>query len=189
MAADNPQKYNHKRTRALQVLSVIPACLWGSLIFGFSSQNAQESSGLSQKVTAALIEGANDAFSAGWSKAQILYYESFWEFWVRKAAHFTEYLIFGLLLVLPLYLCGLVGKRLVLTALLIAACYATSDELHQFLSPGRSPGVRDVCIDTCGALIGILLARAIYRRGRSSLFRGLVSFRANVLKARRDKAA
>lgn len=171
------------------MLSVIPACLWGSLIFGFSSQNAQESSGLSQKVTAALIEGANDAFSAGWSKAQILYYESFWEFWVRKAAHFTEYLIFGLLLVLPLYLCGLVGKRLVLTALLIAACYATSDELHQFLSPGRSPGVRDVCIDTCGALIGILLARAIYRRGRSSLFRGLVSFRANVLKARRDKAA
>ena len=169
---------------ALQVLSFLPAACMGSLIFGFSSQNAGESSGLSEQVTAALVEGANNTFQAGWTRAQIQYYEDIWEFWVRKAAHFSEYLLFGALLCLPLYVCGLTGRQLVLAAIAISACYATSDELHQFLSPGRSPGLRDVVIDTCGAAVGILLTRSLYRKGRNGPFRGLRRFRRRVLEGR-----
>lgn len=174
----------HKKELLLQVLSFLPAACMGTLIFGFSSQNAEESSGLSEQVTSALVEGVNTTFHAGWTSAQILYYEDIWEFWVRKAAHFSEYLLFGVLLCLPLYVCGLTGRQLVLSAIAISACYAATDELHQFLSPGRSPGLRDVAIDTCGAAVGILLTRAFYRRGRNGPFRGLRRFRRSVLNAR-----
>ena len=35
--------------------------------------------------------------------------------------------------------------------------YAASDELHQKFVDGRSAEIRDVCIDTCGVILGILL--------------------------------
>ena len=36
--------------------------------------------------------------------------------------------------------------------------YAASDEFHQMFTGGRSPQVRDVCIDSSGAAVGCLLA-------------------------------
>lgn len=79
-------------------------------------------------------------------------------FAVRKAAHFTEYCFLALLL-----------WRLVhfdpafaacrswdfLAALLLAALYAASDELHQGFVPGRDSSLRDVLLDTCGAGFGL----------------------------------
>ena len=41
-------------------------------------------------------------------------------------------------------------------AVLISACYAATDEFHQLFVPGRSGEVRDVLVDTAGAVIGIL---------------------------------
>ena len=42
-------------------------------------------------------------------------------------------------------------------SLLISMLYACPDEFHQHFVPGRSCEVRDVLIDTAGALIGILV--------------------------------
>ena len=45
--------------------------------------------------------------------------------------------------------------------------YAILDEFHQSFSPGRTPKITDVYIDTLGIIIGILLvifARKIYRK-------------------------
>ena len=42
-------------------------------------------------------------------------------------------------------------------SLLISMLYACTDEFHQHFVPGRSCEVRDVLIDTAGALIGILV--------------------------------
>ena len=55
-------------------------------------------------------------------------------------------------------------KRLCLTAWLIAAAYAVTDEIHQLFVPGRSCEFRDICIDAVGVLAGVLLMRAIERR-------------------------
>ena len=54
-------------------------------------------------------------------------------------------------------------KTLFLTSWMICIAYAASDELHQFFSPGRSPQIRDVVIDSFGALAGILLGLLLIR--------------------------
>ena len=72
---------------------------------------------------------------------------------LRKFAHFVEFGALGLLLG---WLFGMLGKRPVwpFTLGVAAACL---DETIQFFVPGRSPGVPDVCIDSCGAAFGMLL--------------------------------
>ena len=42
-------------------------------------------------------------------------------------------------------------------AILLGMLYAISDEIHQGFSPGRSPRIADVYIDTLGVILGTLL--------------------------------
>ena len=80
-------------------------------------------------------------------------------FVVRKAAHFTEYLILG---------CALVpvmrehGKKAIL-AWVIGSAYAVTDEIHQYFVSERSCEIRDMCIDSCGVLVGVLIGLLIIR--------------------------
>ena len=80
-------------------------------------------------------------------------------FVVRKAAHFTEYLILG---------CALVpvmrehGKKAIL-AWLIGSAYAVTDEIHQYFVSERSCEIQDMCIDSCGVLVGVLIVLLIIR--------------------------
>ena len=39
----------------------------------------------------------------------------------------------------------------------LTVIYAVSDEIHQAFVPGRSAQLSDVCIDACGAAIGLSL--------------------------------
>lgn len=50
-------------------------------------------------------------------------------------------------------------RNLIIPALSWAFCilYAASDEFHQLFVPGRAGLITDVCIDSAGALLGILL--------------------------------
>ena len=43
-------------------------------------------------------------------------------------------------------------------AWLIGTAYAVTDEFHQSFVPGRSCELRDVVIDSCGVLTGVLAA-------------------------------
>lgn len=72
---------------------------------------------------------------------------------LRKLAHFTEFAALGLLL------CWLLGmlQKSPLAAFSLAAAAACIDETIQIFVPGRGPGIKDVCIDSCGAAAGILL--------------------------------
>lgn len=77
---------------------------------------------------------------------------------LRKVAHFTEFTVLGLLL---RWLFALLRKqyRYVLPLGMAAACV---DETIQFFVPGRSPGLLDVGIDTCGILTGMFLLQIGY---------------------------
>ena len=58
-------------------------------------------------------------------------------------------------------------KRRILITVVIGIIYATLDEFHQSFSPGRTPKITDIYIDTLGVILGILLvltAREIYNR-------------------------
>lgn len=71
----------------------------------------------------------------------------------RKAAHFTEYAILGLLWVWNL------GRAAIPLAWGLTTAYAISDEFHQIFVKNRGPSVFDVGIDSLGALTALLVFR------------------------------
>ena len=83
------------------------------------------------------------------------------DFLVKTSAHFLEYTMLGLILMLT--------ARTFLTshqktaALLTGAVYAALDEFHQYFVPGRACQVRDVLIDYSGIVTGILTALLLMR--------------------------
>lgn len=72
---------------------------------------------------------------------------------LRKAAHFTEFTLLGMVLA---WLFGMLRRKKV-WPLLCGVAAACADETIQRFVPGRGPGIRDVCIDSCGVLAGIFL--------------------------------
>ena len=80
---------------------------------------------------------------------------------VRKLAHMTEY---GILCLLACaFVHGYSGNWKVcgISAVAVAALYAATDEIHQLFVPGRAGRFSDVCIDTLGAVIWLLLFTAL----------------------------
>ncbi len=76
---------------------------------------------------------------------------------VRKTAHFSIYGLLGIFTICFAY--TLETKKnysSILLALAFCFFYAISDEFHQTFIAGRSGEVRDVLLDTAGALVGIL---------------------------------
>ena len=78
---------------------------------------------------------------------------------LRKVAHFAEFTTLGFLLA---WLFALLRRRIWM-ALPFGMAAACLDEMIQMFVPGRGPGIRDVAIDTCGVLAGILLLRIGYK--------------------------
>jgi VanZ family protein len=88
---------------------------------------------------------------------------------VRKCAHFVEYGVLAVLLWRALWKPARRDPRPwswrpAGLAILIVAAYAASDEIHQTFVPSRQGSVRDVVLDTSGALAGMLATAALYRR-------------------------
>ena len=75
-------------------------------------------------------------------------------FIVRKGAHFSEYAMLGFLGYLWLHRVKAGG----LIAFGAAALYAVTDEIHQSFIPGRSCELRDMLVDSSGALCGVIAA-------------------------------
>ena len=154
--------------RVLFVLSLVIA----ALIFFFSSQEGEESSGMSQGITRFLLQIFVPDYEVFSSQKQAAYIRSF-TFFVRKGAHFTEFGVLAFVLLHYLRL-RLAGGSLPLSGLLawaVATLYAGTDEWHQMFVSGRDASLRDVCVDSAGALTGVLLAVALQmackRRKRS----------------------
>lgn len=90
-------------------------------------------------------------------------------FIVRKGAHFTEYMILGGFLVPAVKEWMAVDTTPVpvvrerITAWLAGTLYAMTDEIHQSFVPGRSCELRDMGIDSCGVLAGVLVVSFLMR--------------------------
>ena len=83
---------------------------------------------------------------------------------MRKIAHFTEFACLG---VCFRWFWGmLVTKRLRPFLYVLAGAFFTAciDETIQVFVPDRGPGIKDVALDTLGALVGILILTWIHRR-------------------------
>ena len=77
---------------------------------------------------------------------------------VRKAAHFVMFLGLGILTLCTLgSYNGALRWRLYAAAWLFCVLCAIGDEFHQLFVPGRGAQFSDVCLDSVGALTGIVL--------------------------------
>jgi VanZ family protein len=86
-----------------------------------------------------------------------------WDTLVKKGGHMTGY---ALLALAYWYALGWDKKRWWLP-ILLAACYAATDEVHQAFTPGRHPSPVDVLVfDSGGAAIGVALAARFRSRER-----------------------
>ena len=139
--------------RYIKLLLVI---IWMIIIFMFSNQKAVESDKLSNGLilkTVRIIEKINHK---KYSDEEIL--NKFVKP-VRKLAHFTIYLILGILVYI--FIDDLNLKNIILISLMICLIYSISDEIHQLFIEGRTGKITDVLIDTCGSFIGIVIVNKI----------------------------
>ena len=140
--------------------SYIAVVLWMGLIFFFSSEPADDSKELSTGVTEVILSVVEAV-----SPDSDLFMENLHHF-VRKNAHFFIYFVLGMLVRRALRLSEIRGKKGNVLALAICIVYAISDELHQLFVPGRGAQVKDVVIDSTGALVGIIIYSSIRWIGR-----------------------
>jgi VanZ family protein len=114
----------------LEILQAyLPAILWASIIFAFSSQSVLP--GLGQTVL---------------------------DFIFKKSAHVLVYLILYLFLFSATKKTISKENRnlVIFLPIFLTLVYAVSDEFHQSLVPGRFSAARDVGFDMIGVLIGFL---------------------------------
>lgn len=80
---------------------------------------------------------------------------------VRKAAHFSVYLLMSIFIYAEIVFWT--KKYLLSIAATVGICIilAAMDEFHQSMVPGRTPLVKDVIIDCCGAFLGAFICFSV----------------------------
>ena len=144
-----------RRQTFFQILTGILLLLWMVMIFAFSAQEGGSSSALSGGLTERVLRAVWPGFSQ-WDISQQQAVIASLQTLVRKTAHFLVYAGLG---VLSMTFFSRFQLRPVIrfgSAWVLCVAYAVSDEWHQWYVPGRSAEVRDVLLDSLGALCGVL---------------------------------
>lgn len=145
----------------IKLLSFVPALIIMYIIFSFSAQDGAASSMQSYKVTKKIVSTADRMLDLELTEQQTNRCIRKIHYYIRKLAHFTEYFLLAVSVSVPLYVYGIRGIWLVITAGILCSGFAALDEFHQLFVQGRGASVRDVIIDSCGALVGIFIVRII----------------------------
>ena len=142
-----------------KVFKLMLLILWMILIFCFSNQRADDSSKLSDGVIVKVASIFVKDNLTDNKKDELI---DKYTFIIRKTAHFSVYLILGILSINLLSSFNI--KRIIVLSSLFCFIYACTDEFHQLFIAGRAGQIRDVCIDSTGALIMLLIIYFILKR-------------------------
>ena len=137
-----------------KAIKLVMILIWMGLIFMFSNDNATISTKKSDGVIISSAQFFMRRQLNDKEKEQII---NILVVPVRKCAHFTLYLILGLLVFGFLKEFGISWYKVLLITIGICFLYSCSDEVHQLFVPGRSCEIFDVFIDTMGSFVGSLL--------------------------------
>jgi VanZ family protein len=130
-----------------------PMLVWMGVVFCLSSDFASE--GHTGRFIVPLLRWLDPTISPmGIARAHLV---------IRKMGHVTEYAVLALLVLRAVRILWSVPPArwswpIAALTLAVSAVYGATDEIHQFFVPSRGPSIHDVVIDTCGALLGVLLA-------------------------------
>ena len=136
------------------VTSLILAVVWMCVIFGFSANNAEESTVQSNAVTEMIIRIFNPDFDnlTDAEKEEMI---EMYDGRVRKLAHFCAYALLGFLLSISSCNVPFSIKVPYLWPFVVCFVFAMTDEYHQTFVDGRAGRFSDVIIDSSGAICGI----------------------------------
>ena len=143
--------------RIKRTIAGILALLWMCVIFAFSAQVKEESGAVSEAFSYQIVSSAGTFFHLHLDEEELHRIAASIEGFVRKAAHMTEYAILSVLIYIWLGTWQFAAGKRRLMAILLAALYAASDEIHQLFVPGRAGMLRDVLIDSAGAFLGVFI--------------------------------
>ena len=137
---------------------------WMAVIFYFSAQTGGKSSDISQSVGYRIAESISNCFHQDKTTEELSQQAEQMQLVIRKGAHMTEYAILAIFTLL--HICCYRGKPKKFWWWSWGFCilYAATDEIHQLFVPGREGRFLDVCIDSIGSLIGILLFMLVYAK-------------------------
>lgn len=149
--------------RIRKYIFLILTLVWMIVIFMFSNSPGDESG----KTSYAFGKLFCEIFVPGYEEMTLMEQEDLallLDHPIRKLAHFTEYMILGALLAgIPTFKVNADYWKRGLIVWGIACLYAVSDEVHQLFVPGRDGAVKDVLLDSSGALVGVLLGLIVVR--------------------------
>lgn len=130
-----------KKKKAYIILSWVFVAAVMIFIFLMSSANGETSSDISNSLLMRIIELTGLDISSHF---------------IRKAAHFSEFAALSFLLSNAVF-ATFNTKKAPVVAFPLACVYAVTDELHQLFSDGRACSVKDMLIDSSGALLGAII--------------------------------
>lgn len=142
-----------------KILKAVVLIVWMSVIFYMSSQVADDSTVTTNFVIDIIYKIYSFIFNKNaieYTKFAELYFNP-----IRKLAHFTEFGILGMFTYINIK--EYTSRNLVIKSLLLSFLYAASDEIHQIFVKGRCFAIKDILIDTSGALLAILLIHLLHR--------------------------
>lgn len=132
-----------------RLILLILIIIWAILIFGLSGQNGTESSGLSRKIVALFTQNEEIINTV--------------EPYIRKVAHFSEYGLGGVLVTLLFATYNWNDRKIMFITIALGIWYASIDEIHQLMVPGRHGSIFDVYLDTLGFSTGVFGIMAILK--------------------------
>jgi VanZ family protein len=138
-----------------EIILLILIFAWMGVIFLFSNQTSDISEEKSDKVSEVLINIGQKITKKEIKPNRKKELIKSMRFYVRKTAHFTIYLILGLLIYDVCLLFNI--KRSFIFSIVFCFIYACSDEFHQLFISGRTGQMRDVIIDFLGAVFGCFI--------------------------------
>ena len=143
-----------KKNRIRILLTVLTLAVM-TQIFLFSTETAERSDETSGRFSRKVIDVLYPEFDQYTPERQQELYDEV-QHAVRKTAHFSEYMLLGIMIRLCLE--SWFGRKrwLCPVSWLAGTLYACTDEMHQILTDGRSGQWTDVLLDSAGVLAGVL---------------------------------
>lgn len=137
---------NIKNKQKVLILLVV---IWAIIIFLFSHQNGEASAQTSN----IFVNFVKNLFNI--QKSENIENISFA---IRKIAHFTIYLVGGILTYIFANTFNIKKITKICYSQLFGTIYSIFDEIHQYFIPARTCQYTDIIIDSCGFFVGILIA-------------------------------
>lgn len=155
-----------------RIVCFMPAIIIMCAIFFFSAQEATVSTQTSTSLGRGLITFRNACLGIEMSEEMLEQKALAADHFIRKSAHATEYMILALSITIPM-IAGVIltDKTLIyrfVMGFVLTALYSITDEVHQLFVRGRSGQVKDVIIDSIGALIGVLIVAVVSKINKNN---------------------